>query len=104
MFLKKVAQNFSQEEAAFATLIANQDGYKRVLSPRAIPTLTESRLLAVLLERHQSKVVQSGWRHAWQEKMCAAYLRTLAWLLHARGRTLGGDPAKPLIGTTPHHT
>ena len=104
MFLRKATENFSQEEAAFAALIANQDGYKRVLSPRAMPTLTESRLLAVLLEHQRSKVIQSAWHPTWQEKMRAAYLRTLAWLLHARGRTLGGDPAKPLIGTTLHHT
>jgi hypothetical protein len=105
MFLRKVAQNFSQEEAAFATLIANQDGHKRVLSPGAMPTLTESRLLAVLLEHQRSKVIQSAWHHTWQEKLRAAFWRTLSCLLQAGGeRTLGGDPAKPLIGTTPHHT
>ena len=105
MLGKKIAQNLSQEEAAFATLIANQDGFKRVLPPKALPTLTQSGLLAVLLERRRSRVIQSAWRHAWHYKMRAAYLRTVAWLLRARGaRTFRGDSAKPLIGTVQEHT
>jgi hypothetical protein len=36
MLHKRVAENLSQEDAAFATLIANQDRYKRVLSLRRL--------------------------------------------------------------------
>lgn len=104
MFSRNIDPNLSQEEAAFATLIANQGGYKGVLPPGAMPTLTESRLLAVLLERRRSKVIQSAWRHGWHEKMRATFWRTLTWLLQARGtRTLDGDSAKPLIGTAQDH-
>ena len=105
MFSRKFAQNLSQEEAAFATLVANQDGYKRVLPSGAMPTLTQSGLLAVLLEHQRYKAIQSAWRHAWHEKMHAAFRRTLTCLLHARrARTLDGDSTKRLIGTVPRHT
>jgi hypothetical protein len=105
MFGKKVAQNLSQEEAAFATLLANYDGYKRVLPPRATLTLTQSGLLAVLFERQRYAAIQSAWRRAHHEKMGAALWRALASLFHSRrARTLADEPAKPLIGTAPHHT
>ena len=35
MFGSKLAQNLSQEETAFATVVANYEGYKRVLPPTA---------------------------------------------------------------------
>jgi hypothetical protein len=101
----KTAQNFSQEEAAFGTLVANCDGYKRVLPPGAIPTLTQSGLLAVLLERQRYKAVQSAWRHVRCEKMRAVFWRTLTWPLHVRtAPTAARDSAKPLVGTIPRHT
>ena len=105
MFGSKNAQNLSQEQAAFATLLANYDGYKRVLSPTSTPTLTQSGLLAVLLQRQRYKVIESARRSARREKMRAAFWRTLARLLHQRSvRTLTDDSAKPLIGTIPRHT
>jgi len=105
MFGSKGAQNLSQEQAAFATLLANDNGYKCVLSPKATPTLTQTGLLAVLLERQRYKVIQLTRRRARREKMRAALWRTLAWLFHARTvRTLADDSAKPLIGTVPRHT
>ena len=105
MMAKKLAQNLSQEQAAYATLLANRNGYKCVLSPKATPTLTQSGLLAVLLERQRYKAIKLARRGARREKMRAAFWRTLAWLLHARAaRTLADDSAKPLIGTAPRHT
>lgn len=105
MLGKNSIANSSQEEAAFATLIANQDGYKRVFSPGALPTLTQSGLLAVLLARQRYKAIQSAWRHARDEKMRATFWRTLTRLFHAGGaRRLGGDSTKRLIGTVPRHT
>jgi hypothetical protein len=105
MRAKHFTRNFSQEEAAFATLLANRDGYKRVLFPGAIPTLTQSGLLAVLLERQRYKAIQLAWRHARREKMRVALLNTLARLLYVRrARTLADGSAKPFIGTIPRHT
>jgi hypothetical protein len=105
MFTIKSARNLSQEEAAFATLIANQDGYKRVLSPGAFPTLTQSGLLAVLLEHQRYKAIESAWRRARRAKRHAAFWRNLTRLLHARrARTLADDSANPFVGTVPRHT
>jgi hypothetical protein len=105
MIAKKLAENLSQEQAAFATLLANRNGYKCVLSPKAILTLTQSGLLAVLFQRQRYKAIQLIRRRARREKMRAALWTTLGWPVHARAvRTLVGDSAKPLIGTVPHHT
>ena len=102
---KKLAQNLSQEQAAFATLVANYDGYKRVLPPTGTPTLTQSGLLAVLLQRQRYKAIQLAQPRPRREKLRAAFWRTLTWLSHARAaRTLADDSAKPLIGTAPRHT
>jgi hypothetical protein len=101
----KTAKNFSQDEAAFGALVANYTGYKRVLPATAIPTLTQSGLLAVLLERQHYKAIQSAWRRVRREKVRAALWKTFTWLLHARAvRTVARDSAKPLIGTVAHHT
>jgi hypothetical protein len=102
MFRKTCLQNLSQEEAAFATLVANYDGYKRVLPPRATPTLTQSGLLAVLLEHQRYKAIELAWHRARREKARIAFWRTLASLLPPRSaRTLADERAKPLIGTVP---
>lgn len=105
MFRSKNAQNLSQEQAAFATLLANRNGYKCVLPPKATPTLTQSGLLAVLLERQRYKVIQLARRRVRREKMRAAFWTTLASLVHARAvRTPADDSAKPLIRIVPRHT
>jgi hypothetical protein len=105
MLGKKSIVNSFQEEAAFATLIANQDGYKHLLSPGAIPTVTQNRLLAALLERQRWRAIQSAWRHARIEKMRMDFWSTVTWLLHPRGaRTLGGDSANPFRQPALRHT
>jgi hypothetical protein len=105
MIATKLAQNLSQEQAAFATLLANYDGYKRVLSPAATPTLTQSGWLAVLLQQQRHKMIQLARRRARREKMCAAFWTTLAWPFRAHAvRTPAEDSAKALIGTVPRHT
>ena len=86
MMAKKPAQNLSQEQAAYATLLANQNGYKCVLSPKETPTLTQSGLLAVLLERQRYKAIQLARGRVHSEKMHAAFWRRLAWLSHARAQ------------------
>ena len=105
MLGKKVAQNLIQEEAAFATLLANYDGYKRVFSPGATLTLTQSGLLAVLLERQRYAAIQWAHHRARREKLRETFRRTFASLLHSRrARTLVDERAKPLIGTVPRHS
>ena len=83
MIGSKNAESLSQEEAAFAILIANYDGYKRVLSPTSTPTLAQSGLLAVLLQRQRYKVIQLARRRARREKIRAGFWRTLALGIHA---------------------
>ena len=104
MFTRKI-QDLSQEEIAFATLLANYDLCKRVFPPGATLTLTQSGLLAVLLERQRYKAIELAWRRAHREKVRANFWRTLKRLVHPRRvRTLVDDSAKPLIGTLPGHT
>jgi hypothetical protein len=103
----KLVQSLSQEQAAFATLLANRNdnGYKCVLSSTATPTLTQSGLLAVLLERQRYKAIQLAWRRARRERIRAVFWRTAAQLLRSRAlRTPARRPAKPLIGIVPRHT
>ena len=102
---KKLVQSLSQEETAFATLVANYNGYKCVLSPAATLTLTQGGLLALLLDRQRYKGFKLAQRRAHREKMRAAFGRILAVLVHAvPGRRLASDSATPLIGTVPRHT
>jgi hypothetical protein len=43
------------------------------------PTLTQSGLLAVLLQRQRYKISQLAWRHAQRKHVRAALWNTLAW-------------------------
>lgn len=43
------------------------------------PTLTQSGLLAVLLQRQRYKIRQSAWRRAQRNRMRAALWSTLTW-------------------------
>jgi hypothetical protein len=47
---------------------------------RSTPTLTQSGLLAVLLQRQHYKVLQLAWRRAHRKHMRAALWSTLTWL------------------------
>jgi hypothetical protein len=105
MKIKKLAQDLSKEEAAFATLLANYPEDKGVLPPRATPTLTQSGLLALLLEWQRYKAIELRRHRARRAKVRAAFSRAVAWLFHPHTvRTHAVDSAKPLIGTVPHHT
>jgi hypothetical protein len=46
---------------------------------RSTPTLIQSGLLAVLLQRQHYKVIQLGWRRAHRKHMLAALWSTLTW-------------------------
>ena len=68
------------------------------------PTLTQSGLLAVLLQRQRDKAIQLARRGARRRNMRAALWSTLTWPYRAlTARTLVGDSAEPFVGTVPRH-
>jgi len=68
-------------------------------------TLTQSGLLAVLLQRQRYKVIQFAQRRAHRKHMRAALWNTLTWPYRAlTARTLVGDSAEPFVGTVPRRT
>jgi hypothetical protein len=69
-----------------------------------IPTLTQSGLLAVLLQRQRYKIVQLARSRARRRNMRAALWNALTWPYRALTvPTLVGDSAKSLVGTVPGH-
>jgi len=68
-----------------------------------ILTLTQSGLLAVLLQRQRYAVIQLARRHAHRKHMRAAFWSTLTWLFRALTAPRPVDDfAEPLVGTAPH--
>ena len=75
------------------------------------PTLTQSGLLAVLLQRQRYKTSQLAWRRAQRKPMRAALWSTLTWpwraltapmpVRHSR-RALGRIPPAPLLNLLPN--
>jgi len=59
---------------------------------RSTPTLTQSGLLAVLLQRQQDKLIQPAMRRAQRKHMRAALWRTLTSPLT---RVRGANPIRP---------
>ncbi len=69
------------------------------------PTLTQSGLLAVLLQRQRYKVIQLAQRRAHRKDMRAALWNTLTWPYRALTvPTLVGDSAESFVGTVPRRT
>jgi len=69
------------------------------------PTLTQSGLLVVLLERQRGKVIQLARRRAHRKHMRDAVWNTFTWPRRAlTAPTSVDDSAKPLVGTVPRHT
>ena len=69
-----------------------------------IPTLTQSGLLAVLLQRQRYKISELAWRRAQRNQMRAALWNTLTWPYRAlTAPTLVGDSAEAFVGTVPRH-
>ena len=65
-------------------------------------TLTQSGLLAVLLEHQRRKAIQLALRRAHREHLRAALWSTLTWPWRAlMAPTLIHNSAKPLVGTVP---
>jgi hypothetical protein len=65
-------------------------------------TLTQSGLLALLLEHQRRKAIQLALRRAHREHLRAALWSTLTWPWRAlMAPTLAHNSAKPLVGTVP---
>jgi hypothetical protein len=65
-------------------------------------TLTQSGLLAVLLEHQRSKAIELAQRRAHRAQLRAALWSTLIWPWRAlMAPKLVHNPAKPLVGTVP---
>jgi hypothetical protein len=68
-------------------------------------TLTQSGLLAVLLQRQRYAVVHLAWRRAHRQHMRAAFWSALTWPWRARtAPRLVGDSAEPVVGTISRRT
>jgi hypothetical protein len=68
-------------------------------------TLTQSGLLAVLLQRQRRKVIELAQRRAHGTQVRAPFWSTLTRRWRARtARTLVDDSAEPSVGTVPRHT
>ena len=71
---------------------------------KSTQTLTQSGLLAVLLQRQRYKVIQLARRRAQRKHVCAALWNTLTWPYRAlTAPTLVGDSAEAFVGTVPRH-
>ena len=72
---------------------------------QSTPTLTQSGLLAVLLQRQRYKVIQLARRRAHRKHARAAFWSTLTWPFRAlTAPRLVDDSAEPFVGTVPRHT
>ncbi len=68
------------------------------------PTLTQSGLLAVLLQRQRYKAIQLPQRRAQRKHVRAALWNTLTWPFRAlTAPRLVDDSAEPFVGTVPRH-
>ena len=68
-------------------------------------TLTQSGLLAVLLQRQRHKVIELAERRAHGRQVRAPFWSSLTWRWGAlTARTLSDDSAKPSGAIVPRHT
>ena len=69
------------------------------------PTLTQSGLLAVLLQRQRYKVVQLAWRHGQRKHMRAVLWSTLTWPWRALTAPMPVRRSRrAFVGTVPRRT
>jgi hypothetical protein len=84
--------------------IFGQEKQKDYVMTKSTPPLmlTQSGLLAVLLQRQRSEVIQLAQRRAHRKHMRAALWKTLTWPWRAlTAPTLVGDSAEPLCRNRP---
>ena len=69
------------------------------------PTLTQSGLLAVLLQRQREAVIELDQRRAHRKHKHAVLWNTFTWPYRAlTAPRLVGDSVEPVVGTIPRHT
>jgi hypothetical protein len=67
---------------------------------KSTPTLTQSGLLAVLLQRQRYKIIQLAWRRAQREHMRAYLWNILTWSWRALTAPMSvRHSGEPLLGT-----
>jgi len=72
---------------------------------KSTPTLTQSGLLAVLLQRQRYKVFQSVYRCAQRKRVRAAFCNALTWTWRALTKpTLLDDSTEPIVRAPRRHT
>ena len=77
---------------------------KNYVMTKSNPTLTQSGLLAVLLQRQRYTVIELARRRAHRKHMRAAFWSTLTWPFRAlTARTFVDDSAEPFVGTVERH-
>jgi hypothetical protein len=78
---------------------------KNYFMTKLTPTLTQSGVLAVLLQRQRYKVIQLARRRTHRKHMRAAFGSTLTWPFRAlTAPRLVDDSAEPFVGTVPRRT
>ena len=85
----------------------DKENRKNYVMTKSTPTLTltQSGLLAVLLQRQRYAVIELAWRRARRQHMRAAFWKTLTWPWRAlTAPRLVDDTAEPVVGTVPRHT
>jgi hypothetical protein len=77
---------------------------KSYILARSTPTLTQSGLLAVLLQRQHDKVIELAAHRAHRGQMRSAFSSALTWLLARVRRAIAGRPFhRGVGGTLPRH-
>ena len=72
---------------------------------KSTPTLTQSGLLAELLEHQRRTVIELARRRAHRKQVRAVLWSILTWPWRAlTAQRLADDSAKPLVRTIAHHT
>ena len=78
---------------------------KNYVMPRSNLTLTQSGLLAVLLQRQRHKVIELAQRRAHGRQVRAPFWSSpTRWWGALTARTLVDDSGKPSVATVPRHT
>jgi hypothetical protein len=78
---------------------------KNFVMAKSNPTLTQSGLLAVLLQRQRHNVIELARRPARRRQVRTPFWSSLTrrWRV-LTARTLVGNSLKPSVGTVPRHT
>jgi hypothetical protein len=103
LIFRKIRPERTQRRGKLQSLRTKKQ--KDFVMRKLIPTLTQSGLLAVLLQRQRYKVIQLAQRRAHRKHTRATLWNTLTWPYRALTTpTLVSDSAKLLVATVTRHT